>query len=596
MHQNNQPIEFTAQNGANLDLLSSGLPYDEQRFAPPYSPDERFPQIWGAVALRREELGFLDGKPFVDCEPVDTLEAVESRLAIASLISDEDKVTFWRTNFRPPDYMNDIKGAVAERTGVPLDDYITEMWPRLTYHVRGDRGTLLGTEHPHLKSGERYSEGYYWDINDGIEGLIVEAQKDPNLWKLAFGVLRNFANIIERTARSPLTGPGEQYGFIPNGMRSYYLSRSQPPKYAQMVRRVAESYAGGLRRDEIIEEFLPQIVKEYDWWMKGTEQLDPRNGVRAADHVVMMPDGEIMNRYWDSKDTPRPESDADDRRTAERLPHEQRGRFYRNVRILAECGRDMNGEMLEDPQRLETAIGERIVPVDLNSILADTERMIAEAHDRAGRSVPARQFHAAFEARKAAILKYNVGNNDYASAFRFRDTTFTEGAPTGYKSINMAHPAARGLLPPNVAESTCHVLVDELLQLGGFVGSLYHTGHQWDWPNGWAPDQEEGQNALIKTAEITGNSIWNLWADVARLRWVNHNSIVYRMLGKVSEKINVVTGDPLDVQNGEYQLQFDFLWTIGSLRKFMSKAVSCPTLFGLNAARDGAQLVVPAPK
>lgn len=581
MHQNNS-IEIAAQNAADVDLLTHGLPYDEQRYPVPYSPDERFPQLWGCVALRRAELGFADGKPFVDCEPVDSIEAVEGRLAVASVISDDDKIAFWRTNFKAPGYVSDIKGAVAESTDVPLSEHITDMWPRLTYHVPQDSGTLLGTRHPHLKSGERYSEGYYWDISDGIEGMITEAQESPAMWRQVFGVLRNLADTIER------------FGFIPNGMRSYYLSRSQPPKYAQMVRRVAESYNGGSRHSEIIEEFLPQIVKEYEWWMKGAEHVDARAGVRAADHVVVMPDGEMMNRYWDTKDTPRPESAEEDWHTAQRLPESQRGNFYRNVRILAECGRDMNGEMLEDPERLETAIAERIVPVDLNSILADTERMIAEAHVRAGRSVPAQQFQAAFEARKAAILKYNVGYNGYPSAFKFRDNTFTEGAPTGYKSMNMAHPAARGLLPPEIAENVCRILVDEFLQQGGFVASLYRTGHQWDWPNGWAPDQEEGQNALTKTAELTGNNLWNLWADVAKLRWVNHNSIVYRLLGKVSEKTNVVTGDPLDVQNGEYNLQFDFLWTIGILRKFMSKMVQCPTIFGMKAAHNEVRLIVPS--
>lgn len=582
MHQNPQSTEFAASAEANLDpdLFFQAGPYDEQQYLAPYSPDQRFPQLWGSVALRRAELGFPDGKPFVDCEPVDTLDAVETRLRLATVVTDEDKIAFWRANFRAPDYVADIKGAVDERTGTTLDQHISETWPRLTYHSVHDKGTLLGTRHPRLKPGERYSEGYYWDTADGLEGMIAEAEDNPQLWHQVFGELRNFADTVGR------------FGFIPNGMRSYYLSRSQPPKFAQMVRRVAESYQGGARHSEIIEEFLPQIVNEYNWWMKGAERLDARAGVRAVDHAVLMPGGEVLNRYWDTKDTPRPESEKEDLETAERLPASHHGRFYRNVRIIAATGRDMDGEYLDDPERLETAVAERIVPVDLNSILADTERTIAQAHDRAGRSVPAREFHQRFENRVAAIIKYNVAGNDYASAFKFADDSFTHGAPTGFKSMNMAHPVARGLFPPQLAESTCRVLVNEMLQAGGFVGSLLHTGHQWNWPNGWAPDQEEGQNALLRTFEMTGNPLWKLYADVAKIRWVGHHGIIFQQLGKIAEKCNVVSADPLDVQNGEYKLQFGFLWTNGILRKFLKSMVECPTLFGLRT-NNGTSLYLP---
>ena len=41
-------------------------------------------------------------------------------------------------------------------------------------------------------------------------------------------MIKNFASLIDR------------YGFIPNGNRSYYLSRSQPPFFSLMVELLAE--------------------------------------------------------------------------------------------------------------------------------------------------------------------------------------------------------------------------------------------------------------------------------------------------------------------------------------------------------------------
>ena len=56
--------------------------------------------------------------------------------------------------------------------------------------------------------------------------------------------------------------------------------------------------------------YLPQLEKEYGFWMKGSEAINESNS--AAFHAVRMKDGEILNRYWDENDTPRPESYRED--------------------------------------------------------------------------------------------------------------------------------------------------------------------------------------------------------------------------------------------------------------------------------------------
>ncbi len=51
-----------------------------------------------------------------------------------------------------------------------------------------------------------------------------------DMFKTAESLLDNFATIIR------------SYGFIPNGFRQYYLTRSQPPFFFLMVKDLAAAY------------------------------------------------------------------------------------------------------------------------------------------------------------------------------------------------------------------------------------------------------------------------------------------------------------------------------------------------------------------
>jgi len=55
--------------------------------------------------------------------------------------------------------------------------------------------------------------------------------------------------------------------------------------------------------------YLPQLRREYAFWMQGAEGL--RRGT-ARRRVVALADGSILNRFWDDRDTPRDESYAED--------------------------------------------------------------------------------------------------------------------------------------------------------------------------------------------------------------------------------------------------------------------------------------------
>ena len=72
--------------------------------------------------------------------------------------------------------------------------------------------------------GGRFTEIYYWDSYFTMLGLEQSGRRD-----LALDMVHNFASLIDR------------YGHVPNGNRTYYLSRSQPPFFAAMVELVAST-------------------------------------------------------------------------------------------------------------------------------------------------------------------------------------------------------------------------------------------------------------------------------------------------------------------------------------------------------------------
>src|SRR5882724_7073640 len=77
------------------------------------------------------------------------------------------------------------------------------------------------------------------------------------------------------------------FGPVPNGARTYYLSRSQPPFFFEMV--------GLLSTDDppaAFGRYLPQLRREYAFWMRGASGL-PRGSARF--HVVTLDDGSTLN-------------------------------------------------------------------------------------------------------------------------------------------------------------------------------------------------------------------------------------------------------------------------------------------------------------
>jgi F0F1-type ATP synthase membrane subunit a len=85
----------------------------------------------------------------------------------------------------------------------------------------------------------------------------------------------------------------------------------------------------------------------------------------AYRRVVRLPDGSVLNRYWDDRAEPRPEAWRQDVELAQRVPRSRRAALYRNVRATAESGWDFSSRWMRDPTDLRTLETTDLVPVDL---------------------------------------------------------------------------------------------------------------------------------------------------------------------------------------------------------------------------------------
>ena len=81
-----------------------------------------------------------------------------------------------------------------------------------------------------------------------------------------------------------------------------------------------------------------------------------------------MPGGEIMNRYWDESDKPRPEAYREDVEIAHQAK-DQTTMIYHHLRAGAESGWDFSSRWFRDGNSLATIHTSDIVPVDLNCLL-----------------------------------------------------------------------------------------------------------------------------------------------------------------------------------------------------------------------------------
>jgi len=417
--------------------------------------------------------------------------------------------------------------------------YIDGMWDVLTRKPDAvmAHSSLVPLPYAYVVPGGRFSELYYWDSYFTMIGLYESQRID-----LMRGMVRDMASLIDR------------YGHVPNGTRAYYLSRSEPPMFALMVDLLAEHDG-----DNAYRTYLPELQSEYDYWMEGAKTLPP--GQDHA-HVVRLPDGALLNRYWDAQDTPRDESYPEDIATAALTarPHAQ---LWRDLRAGSESGWDFSSRWLADGHTLGTIHTTEILPVDLNALMAHLEQALAYGYAVSHQAALGEQYSARANARIAAINRYLWSQAEGT----YLDYDWTAQKPTGVRSGAMAMPLFLRLSSPTQATKVGAALRDHLLQPGGLTATDRTTGQQWDAPNGWAPLQWIAIKGLLQAGQPQ-------LASTIAYRWMNRVISTYEKSGVLLEKYDVVapTINPRGGSGGgEYPMQIGFGWTNGTLIGLMNR-------------------------
>ncbi|MBR8242747.1 alpha,alpha-trehalase TreA [Burkholderia multivorans] len=436
---------------------------------------------------------------------------------------------FVEQHFTPP-----AQGGVTPPPNQTLREHIDWLWPQLTRTTTTapPYSSLIPMPKPYVVPGGRFREGYYWDTYFTMLGLQVSGRED-----LVDDMLDNFAHLIDTV------------GHIPNGNRTYYASRSQPPFFAYMVTLAAQAEG-----DKVYQKYLPALRKEYAYWMQG-ESTTPRG--QAARHVVAMPDGAVLNRYWDASDTPRDESYLEDVTTAKAASGRAANDVYRDLRAGAESGWDYSSRWLGDGKTLATIRTTSIVPVDLNSLMFHLERTIVKGctvtHD-VGCVI---DFSGRAARRALAINRWLWNRGGY-----YGDYDWQLRKPRDGVTAAALYPLFAGVAWPERAKATAREVRKTLLQPGGLATTTETTGQQWDAPNGWAPLQWIAIEGLRRYGEPA------LAKDIGT-RFLADVKHVYATEGKLVEKYVVEGAGQGGGGGGEYPLQDGFGWTNGVTLKLL---------------------------
>lgn len=494
------------------------------------SPDE---SLGGLFADVQNTKVYDDGKTFVDLMPRRRMRTIQQEYLIEKADPNFDLRDFVSRHFYkygPYDATYKTNPSMTPR------EHIAELWHVLERKNRRDRGSLLALPHPYIVPGGRFSEQFYWDSYFIMLGLAAD-----NRWDVIEGMLKNYCYLLRK------------FGFIPTANRTYFLSRSQPPFFSQMVRLLAKH-----KGHYVLVEYLPYLLIEHRFWMKGRTKL-AKAAHKAYARVVEMPNGVLLNRYYDNKTTPRPESLHEDTITVEGARTRESSRMYLHLRAAAESGWDFSSRWFKDPQDLHTIHTADIIPVDLNCLLYQLETTIMEAYQILKQPLLARRFHLAAERRQKAIQAYCW---DEKQQF-FVDYNFHLAKPTGQLSLAAVFPLYARIATAKQAAAVAQRLRHDFLQAGGLVATLIDNGQQWDAPNGWAPLQWVAIEGLR-------NYGYHQLADDIKSRWVSVNTKIFKQKGKLVEKYNVIDTAELG-SGGEYPLQDGFGWTNGVLAALLNE-------------------------
>jgi alpha,alpha-trehalase len=514
-------------NNTNVAIKGNPLSIRDAKLV--LSPDERFGTLFDTVQLSGI---FPDSKTFADCTPITTTDSLMAAYNMERKKPDFNLQAFVNQYFIVPQSATDsYKSDLSQAAG----EHIQDLWAVLNRKAdTADFGTKIPLPKPYIVPGGRFREIYYWDSYFTMLGLQADGRVD-----MIENMVDNFAHLIDTE------------GFIPNGNRTYYGSRSQPPFFACMVQLLANT-----KGDAVYKKFLPQLEKEYAFWMEG-KLADPGRDPYSKHHIVHL-DGNTLNRYYDAKDTPRPEGYKEDVETAKKSGRELKV-IYRHLRSGAESGWDYSSRWFDIGKDISTIHTTDFVPIDLNSLLYNLEMVLMKAKILDKKIDEAAVLEKTASKRREALMRYCWSDEKGM----FFDFDFQKYKKAEILSLATVYPLFFKMVTKREADKVAEAIKVFFLKSGGVVTTPNNTGQQWDAPNGWAPLQ------WLTIQGLRNYGQYELANDIKQ-RWVDLNVKVYKNTGKMLEKYNV-EDITIETGGGEYPVQDGFGWTNGVLQKLLKE-------------------------
>ncbi|KAJ1274404.1 hypothetical protein BS78_05G059100 [Paspalum vaginatum] len=434
------------------------------------------------------------------------------------------------------------------------------LWKDLTKRVapdvgeRPDRHTLLPLTRSGVVPGSRFREVYYWDSYWVVRGLLVSKMYDT-----AKDIVLNLVDLLGK------------YGFVPNGARSYYTNRSQPPLLSSMVLEVYRA-TGDV---EFVRCAFQSLLKEHSFWMSEIHNV-----------VIMDKHGQVHNlaRYQARWNKPRPECATNDEELASKVnSRAAKEKLYQEIASTAESGWDFSSRWMRNSTDMTTLATTCILPVDLNTFIFKMERDIAAFAKLIGENATSEKFLQASKARHIAIDSI-LWNSDMEQWLDYWFPT-DRGCQGVYqwKSnsqnhnifasnfvplwLNAHHLGSVQFADPAKSERVMASLqASGLLHPAGIATSITNTSQQWDFPNGWAPLQHLIAEGLLHSGS---KEAAKLAEDIAT-RWVRTNYAAYKATGTMHEKYDVEACGKYG-GGGEYKSQTGFGWSNGVVLSFLEE-------------------------
>ncbi len=390
-------------------------------------------------------------------------------------------------------------------------EFIASRWDKTTRTNVESKGNLIGLPYPYtVPALEAFQELYYWDTYFAARGMIPQG--------FAAQVKNNCDDFIYEI---------EQFGFIPNGNRTFYLNRSQPPYFGSLV----ELVHGHFKDIEWLRKAVAALEKEQAFWT--TRRKLPCGLSRYGQHEK---DDAVFEDFYKHCCVDRLKMDPDADSHARRLDSE-------HTMAEAESGWDFN-------PRFERRCMD-YAPIDLNSLLFKNEELLAKFHEELGDSAAAAEWRRRAAARKELICK--LCWSEGRGAFMDYDSVGRRLSPV--LSAASLQPLWCGLATQTQAASTVKAMEASLEFAHGLSAcERYDSGiaYQWDYPNGWP---------CLQIVAIDALSLYGFKEQARRIaeKYIDTASRCFEISGELWEKYNVVSG-AIDVKD-EYKMPALMGWS-----------------------------------